>query len=94
MCRTYVDDRIDFPCSDLWKDYYFELGQTPFHSPGYASCRDRIDDRLTQLEESIAALADVLRDMAGEPPGQVRAVRGHVCQELLPTPSKRYTRIP
>ena len=41
MCRTYVEDMIDFPVSDNFRDFYFGKGQSPFHSPTYAKCPER-----------------------------------------------------
>lgn len=28
-------DMIDFPVSSFWRDYYYEIGLTPFPSPEY-----------------------------------------------------------
>ena len=41
MCRTAVEDMIDFPVSDHWRDYYFEKGLTPHHSPIYTRRPER-----------------------------------------------------
>jgi len=35
------DDLIDFPVSNLWRDFYYETGLTNHPSPGYMSGPDR-----------------------------------------------------
>ena len=57
MCRTYVENLIDFKCSDSWQDYYFEKMMTPFHSPSYRACRDRLADGYSKLEGVIKEIA-------------------------------------
>ena len=92
MCRTYVENLIDFQCSDTWQDDYFEQGLTPFHSPGYERCRDRLDRRVRIIEESIEELATIAHDMshATSPKDSV-----YVRPNLPPSRSpSRYTRIP
>ena len=36
-----MEDRVDFPCSNLWRDFYYETGLTNHPSPGYMSGPDR-----------------------------------------------------
>lgn len=64
MCRTYVEDMIDFKVSDHWRDHYFENGLTPYHSPAYARCRDRHLARLDSIEALLERLVDVLERRA------------------------------
>ena len=57
-----MEDQIDFACSNLWRDFYYETGLTNHPSPNYISSRDRA---------LLAALADI-RDaftslLEGEP---------------------------
>jgi len=52
------DDLIDFPCSNLWRDFYYETGLTAHPSPGYISGPDRA--MLDVLEEISNALKSLL----------------------------------
>ena len=52
------DDLIDFPCSNLWRDFYYETGLTAHPSPGYMSGPDRA--MLDVLEEISNALKSLL----------------------------------
>ena len=56
------DDLIDFPVSNLWRDYYYEVGLTAHPSPGYISGPDRA--MLDVLEEISNALKSLLGDEA------------------------------
>ena len=53
-----MEDRIDFACSNLWRDYYYEVGLTAHPSPGYISGPDRA--MLDVLEEISNALKSLL----------------------------------
>lgn len=63
MCRTYVEDFIDFRCSDTYRDHYFEAGQTPFHSPRYRGCRDRLASKQIDLDDKLAGLAEAVEHL-------------------------------
>ena len=63
MCRDYREDQIDFPVADIWRDHYFDQGLTPFHSPGYRACRDRLADRQDRIEESLKELGHTLQEL-------------------------------
>jgi len=52
------DDLIDFPVSNLWRDFYYETGLTAHPSPGYMSAPDRA--MLDVLEEISNALKSLL----------------------------------
>jgi len=52
------DDLIDFACSNLWRDFYYETGLTAHPSPGYISGPDRA--MLDVLEEISNALKSLL----------------------------------
>ena len=52
------DDLIDFPVSNLWRDFYYETGLTNHPSPNYISSRDRA--MLDVLEEISNALKSLL----------------------------------
>lgn len=62
MCRRFVDDMIDFPTSDAFRDHYYEMGLTPHHSPSYSGCRDLMLDRLErerrQMERDLVEMSD------------------------------------
>ena len=53
------DDLIDFPVSNLWRDYYYEVGLTKYPSPNYISSRDRA------LLEALADIRDALQSLTG-----------------------------
>ena len=55
-----MEERIDFPVSNLWRDYYYEVGLTAHPSPGYMSGPDRA--MLDVLEEISNALKSLLGD--------------------------------
>lgn len=73
MCRTYVEEQIDFPVADVWRDHYYERGLTPYHSPNYAQCRERpmyqmMEQMMERLTTAIEALAyQPQREGYGEP---------------------------
>ena len=93
MCRTYAEDTIDFRCSDSWRDYYFERGLTPFHSPGYRSCRDRLADTVDDIK---TAIKEVISEAIREPRDTSRDTAGHVppAGDRPKSAPSRYTRIP
>ena len=87
MCRTYVEDLIDFPVSDQYRDYYFDKGMTPQHSPKYRACRDRLADKQEALESRIQELAEA----------QVRKMDPETVRKVAswqPPARQRYTTIP
>jgi len=53
-----MEDQIDFPVSNLWRDFYYETGLTAHPSPGYISGPDRA--MLDVLEEISNALKSLL----------------------------------
>ena len=53
-----MEERIDFACSDTWRDHYFQMGLTSHPSPRYISNRDRA--MLDVLEEISNALKSLL----------------------------------
>ena len=56
-----MEDGIDFACSNLWRDFYYETGLTNHPSPNYISSRDRA------LLEALADIRDALQSLtAGE----------------------------
>ena len=55
-----MEDRIDFACSNLWRDYYFATGQTPHPSPGYISGPDRA------MIEVLSEIRDALTSLLGD----------------------------
>ena len=57
-----MEDRIDFACSNLWRDFYYETGLTNHPSPNYMSSRDRA------LLEALADIRDAFTSLLeGEP---------------------------
>lgn len=54
------EDLIDFPVSDTWRDYYYEMGMTTHPSPRYWSSRNVETEQLKQLKKEIARLSAVL----------------------------------
>ena len=57
-----MEDRIDFTCSNLWRDFYYETGLTNHPSPNYMSSRDRA------LLEALADIRDAFTSLLeGEP---------------------------
>ena len=57
-----MEDQIDFACSNLWRDYYYETGLTNHPSPNYISSRDRA------LLEALADIRDAFTSLLeGEP---------------------------
>jgi len=68
MSSRFEDDLIDFPCSDDWRDYYYERGFTKFPSPRYSKGNNSENSRnLTEkLESLIKAIEEqnkILRDL-------------------------------
>jgi len=57
-----MEDGIDFACSNLWRDFYYETGLTNHPSPGYMSGPDRA--MIEVLSEIRDALASLLGDEA------------------------------
>ena len=92
MCRTFVEDRIPFRCSDTWRDHYYEQGLTPHHSPGYSRCRDRLAERQESLETTVKELVDAVSGLAE---GIEVPVKRRVAALPAPAqPRKRYVDIP
>lgn len=65
-------DMIDFPVSDDWRDYYYELGLTPFPSPKYHSRRNyqpptigppHHDDRVDKLASLVRRLTNEVAEL-------------------------------
>ena len=54
-----MEDQIDFACSNLWRDFYYETGLTNHPSPNYISSRDRA------LLEALADIRDALQSLTG-----------------------------
>ena len=74
-----MDDMIDFPCSDTFRDYFYQRGLTPYPSPSYNSARDE------RLAEALESLADAIqhitldsskqRDSSWRPSQATRTIR-------------------
>ena len=60
-----MEDGIDFACSNLWRDFYYETGLTNHPSPRYISGPDRA--MLDVLEEISNALKSLLEGDPGLP---------------------------
>jgi len=54
------EDFIDFPVSDTWRDYYYDIGLTPYPSPRYWSDKNEEAERLKELTKEVARLRMVL----------------------------------
>ena len=53
------DDLIDFPVSNLWRDYYYEVGLTAHPSPGYISGPDRaMIEVLSEIRDALTSLLE------------------------------------
>lgn len=61
-----MDDLIDFPCSDLWQDYYHERGLTPRRSAQSDLARSQREDELVRVVSEIARLTRLLLDARAE----------------------------
>jgi len=55
-----MEDRIDFACSNLWRDHYFQMGLTPHPSAGYISGPDRA------MIEVLSEIRDALTSLLGD----------------------------
>ena len=55
-----MEDQIDFACSNLWRDFYYETGLTNHPSPNYISSRDRA------LLEALADIRDAFTSLLGD----------------------------
>ena len=54
-----MEDRIDFPVSNLWRDYYYETGLTAHPSPGYISGPDRaMIEVLSEIRDALTSLLE------------------------------------
>ena len=85
MCRTYAEDTIDFRCSDSWRDYYFERGLTPYHSPSYRGCRDRLADSVEEIKTAVRDMTQlVLDNLGGQSKGPVQPVQSPT-RPILPS---------
>ena len=72
------DDLIDFACSNLWRDFYYETGLTNHPSPNYISSRDRA------LIDALADNRDAFQTLLG----------GEAVLPLRPPPSRATPRPP
>ena len=53
------DDLIDFACSNLWRDFYYETGLTAHPSPGYMSGPDRaMIEVLSEIRDALTSLLE------------------------------------
>ena len=73
-----MEDRIDFACSNLWRDFYYETGVTNHPSPNYISSRDRA------LLEALADIRDAFTSLLG----------GEPVLPLRPAPSRQFYKPP
>ena len=55
-----MEDQIDFPVSNLWRDYYYEVGLTAHPSPRYISGPDRA------MIEVLSEIRDALTSLLGD----------------------------
>ena len=55
-----MEDQIDFPVSNLWRDYYYEVGLTAHPSPRYISGPDRA------MIEVLSEIRDALPSLLGD----------------------------
>jgi len=54
-----MEDQIDFACSNLWRDYYYETGLTNHPSPRYISGPDRaMIEVLSEIRDALASLLE------------------------------------
>jgi hypothetical protein len=54
-----MEDQIDFACSNLWRDFYYETGLTNHPSPNYISSRDRaLLDALADIRDAFTSLLE------------------------------------
>jgi len=72
------DDLIDFACSNLWRDFYYETGLTNHPSANYISSRDRA------LIDALADIRDAFQTLLG----------GEAVLPLRPPPSRAPYRPP
>lgn len=79
------EDLIDFPVSDTWRDYYYEIGLTPYPSPRYY---ERQNEELQGLRQEIARLNDILAPLLKRRPQSEKPVKTQVTR---PTKRSRKT---
>ena len=54
-----MEDQIDFACSNLWRDFYYETGLTAHPSPGYMSGPDRaMIEVLSEIRDALTSLLE------------------------------------
>ena len=54
-----MEDGIDFACSYLWRDFYYETGLTNHPSPGYISGPDRaMIEVLSEIRDALTSLLE------------------------------------
>ena len=60
-----MEDMIDFPVSDTYRDAYYEQGLTRYPSPGYISGRDQAF--IDAMHAIVSALQDLREERGGSP---------------------------
>ena len=60
-----MEDRIDFPCSDTFRNYFYEQGITTYPSPNYISGRDQAF--IDAMGAIVSALRDLQEERGGSP---------------------------
>jgi len=78
-----MEDGIDFACSYLWRDFYYETGLTNHPSPGYISGPDRaMIEVLSEIRDALTSLLE------GEPVLPHRQAPSRPYKPPTPPPSE------
>jgi hypothetical protein len=83
-----MEDRIDFPVSDTFRNYFYEQGITTYPSPGYISGRDQAF--ISAMEAIVSALRDLQEERVGSPfPSPPARARPPAPPPASPPPGRR-----
>ena len=83
-----MEDRIDFPVSDTFRNYFYEQGITTYPSPGYISGRDQAF--IDAMGAIVSALRDLQEERVGSPfPSPPARARPPAPPPASPPPGRR-----
>ena len=83
-----MEDRIDFPVSDTFRNYFYEQGITTYPSPSYISGRDQAF--ISAMEAIVSALRDLQEERVGSPfPSPPARARPPAPPPASPPPGRR-----
>ena len=83
-----MEDRIDFPVSDTFRNYFYEQGITTYPSPSYISGRDQAF--IDAMGAIVSALRDLQEERVGSPfPSPPARARPPAPPPASPPPGRR-----